>query len=106
MALDQMLVEIRTAPASSLLPDLPVGEHPFADDIAWAQGDITKSADGMTPESMGQAYYEALLVNRNAAWTDWLAKRTCTVRARYYSRSAPRIWRARIRCRACSKKRD
>jgi uncharacterized protein len=75
VALDQLLTEIRTASASSLLPDLAVSEHPFADDIAWAQGDIAKSGDDMTPESMGKAYYEALLVNRNAAWTDWLANR-------------------------------
>ena len=75
VALDQMLTEIRTAPAGSLLPDQPVGEHPFADDIAWAEGDIARSGDDMTPESMGQAYYEALLVNRNAAWTEWLVKR-------------------------------
>jgi uncharacterized protein len=75
IALDQLLTEIRTAPASSLLPNQPVGEHPFADDIAWAQGDISRSGDDMTPESMGQAYYDALLVNRNAAWTDWLVKR-------------------------------
>ena len=38
VALDQLLVEIRTAPASSLLPDLPVGEHPFADDITSGAG--------------------------------------------------------------------
>ncbi len=75
IALNQLLTEIRTAPANSLLPDLAPSEHPFADDIAWAQGDISKSGDDMTPESMGQAYYDALLVNRNAAWTEWLAKR-------------------------------
>ena len=75
VALDQMLTEIRTAPASSLRPDQPVGEHPFADDIAWAQGDMSRAGEGMSPESMGQAYYDALLVNRNAAWTDWLVRR-------------------------------
>lgn len=75
IALDQLLAEIRSAPAGSLLPEQPAGEHPFADDIAWAQGDIERSGDDMTPESMGQAYYDALLVNRNAAWTEWLVKR-------------------------------
>jgi uncharacterized protein len=75
IALDQLLAEIRTAPASSLLPEQPEGEHPFADDIAWAKGDMSRSADDMSPESMGQAYYDALLVNRNAAWTDWLVRR-------------------------------
>jgi uncharacterized protein YbaP (TraB family) len=75
IALDQILTEIRTAPATSLLPDKVDGEVPFADDIAWAQGDISKTGEAMTPATMGQAYYEALLVNRNAAWTEWLANR-------------------------------
>jgi uncharacterized protein len=75
IALDQILTEIRTAPATSLLPDKVDGEPPFADDIAWAKGDISKTGEGMTPVTMGQAYYEALLVNRNAAWTEWLTKR-------------------------------
>jgi uncharacterized protein len=75
VSLNQILTEIRTAPATSLLPDDGSTEHPFADDIAWAQGDISKSGDDMSPDTMGQAYYEALLVNRNAAWTEWLAKR-------------------------------
>ncbi len=75
IALDQLLTEIRTAPASSLLPDQPEGEHPFADDIAWAKGDMSKAGKDLTPQSMGQAYYDALLVNRNAAWTEWLTKR-------------------------------
>jgi uncharacterized protein len=75
VALDQILTEIRTAPATSLLPDRVEGEIAFADDIAWARGDISKTGDDMSPATLGQAYYEALLVNRNAAWTDWLAKR-------------------------------
>jgi uncharacterized protein len=75
VALDQILTEIRTAPATSLLPDKVDGEPPFADDIAWAKGDISKTGGEMSPATMGQAYYEALLVNRNAAWTEWLAKR-------------------------------
>ena len=75
VALNQMLTAIRIAPASSLLPDTSDGEHPFADDIAWAKGDVSKMAEGSDPESMGPDYYQALLVNRNAAWTEWLAKR-------------------------------
>jgi uncharacterized protein len=75
IALDQILTEIRTAPATSLLPDQAEGDIPFADDIAWAKGDISKTGDDMSPDTMGQAYYDALLVNRNAAWTEWLAKR-------------------------------
>lgn len=75
VALNQMLSEIRTAPASSLVPDADPDEHPFADDIAWSKGDLSRVSDGLDPQSMGQAYYEALLVKRNAAWTDWLTKR-------------------------------
>jgi uncharacterized protein YbaP (TraB family) len=75
IALDEMLTEIRTSPATSLLPDKPETEAPFADDIAWAKGDISGIGKDMTPESMGKAYYKALLVDRNTAWADWLQKR-------------------------------
>ena len=77
VALNEMLSEIRTSSPTSLLPDAEqsVDAAKFADDIEWAQGDIRKIGDDMTPESMGDAYYRALLVNRNAAWTQWLAER-------------------------------
>jgi uncharacterized protein len=75
VALNQMLADIRTAPAYSLLPDAGIDNHPFADDIAWSKGDLSSIRVGTDPESMGQDYYAALLVNRNAAWTEWLAQR-------------------------------
>lgn len=75
IALNQMLTDIRTAPNSSLLPDAPIEEHRFADDIAWSKGDLTYVSVGTDPQSMGQDYYDALLVNRNAAWTTWLTQR-------------------------------
>jgi uncharacterized protein YbaP (TraB family) len=75
VALNEMLTGIRTAPAMSLLPLKPLDEHPFADDIAWAKGDLSLVGKDLTPESLGTAYYRALLVDRNAAWTIWLEER-------------------------------
>ncbi len=75
IALNELLTEIRTAPASSLLPVQTEEAHSFADDIAWAKGDISQIGAEMSPESMGAAYYRVLLVDRNAAWTTWLEDR-------------------------------
>jgi uncharacterized protein len=75
IALNEMLTEIRTAPALSLLPDQPLGEHRFAEQIAWAKGDVSKVSDGLTPDVLGPAYYRVLLVDRNKAWTEWLEQR-------------------------------
>jgi uncharacterized protein len=75
IALDEMLTDIRTAPAFSLLPDQPLSEHRFAEQIAWAKGDVSKVSDGLTPEILGPAYYRVLLVDRNKAWTEWLEQR-------------------------------
>lgn len=78
-ALDGMLDSIRTSMTASLVPDTspidPGSEQGLDDDIGWAKGDISKIGKDMTPESMGAAYYKALLVDRNAAWTEWLQKR-------------------------------
>ncbi len=75
ISLNEMLTEIRTAPDASLLPIPLEGEQDFADDIAWAKGDVASVGVDMTPESLGAAYYRALLVDRNAAWTKWLDER-------------------------------
>jgi uncharacterized protein len=75
VSLNEMLTEYRTSPNASLLPDPKANEHPHADDIAWAKGDISKIGDDMTPKSMGSGYYRVLLVDRNAAWTEWLQAR-------------------------------
>jgi uncharacterized protein len=75
ISLNEMLTEIRTAPSASLLPTPLEGEQDFADDIAWAKGDVESVGADMTPETLGAAYYRALLVDRNAAWTKWLDER-------------------------------
>jgi uncharacterized protein len=75
VSLDQMLDEIRLSTADSLHPEKVADDPPFADDIAWAKGDISGIAKDMNPATMGPAYYKALLYDRNAAWTEWLVKR-------------------------------
>jgi uncharacterized protein len=75
VSLDVMLTQIRTTPADSLLPGQASDYVPFADDIAWAKGDISKITRGTGPESLGTEFDRALLLNRNTAWTDWLVKR-------------------------------
>lgn len=75
VALDEMLTQIRTSPAASLLPDAPTEESRFDDEIAWAKGEVEKVANDLTPEILGPAYYRVLLVDRNKAWTEWLDQR-------------------------------
>ncbi len=75
VSLDQMLTEIRTAEAISLKPVPNAKEVQYADDIAWAKGDISNVGNEMSPATMGPAFYKALLVDRNRAWTGWLKKR-------------------------------
>lgn len=47
----------------------------YSDDHAWARGDAERMANGMSPEDMGQAFYKALLFDRNANWVVWLEDR-------------------------------
>jgi uncharacterized protein len=75
IALDELLTEIRTAPNASLLPTNDSKAEMFADDIAWAKGDVGSIGAELTSENMGDAYYRVLLTDRNAAWTKWLESR-------------------------------
>lgn len=78
IALDGMLTDIRLANQGSLVPaDNPVDPDAenLADDVAWAKGDLSGIGKDLQPDTMGPAYYKALLVDRNTAWTEWLQKR-------------------------------
>jgi uncharacterized protein len=75
VSLDVMLTQIRSTPAESLLPNQASAYIPFADDIAWAKGDISKIGRGTGPESLGTEFDRALLLNRNTAWAEWLTNR-------------------------------
>ncbi len=75
IALNDLLTEIRTAPAASLLPVKDSKAAMFDDDIAWAKGEVSAIGADLTPENMGEAYYRVLLTDRNAAWTAWLEAR-------------------------------
>lgn len=78
IALDGMLDGVRLGYQGSLVPDEtpkdPDSQN-LADDIGWAKGDLSLVGKDLKPGTLGPAYYKALLVDRNTAWTDWLTKR-------------------------------
>lgn len=52
------------------------GETDWSNEHNWAQGKLEEmSVTEMKEEPLGEAMYQVLLVDRNRAWTDWLAAR-------------------------------
>lgn len=51
------------------------GANSAAMDKAWVKGDVAALADGFTREALGEELYTLLILNRNNAWSDWIADR-------------------------------
>ncbi len=47
----------------------------YSDDIAWAKGDLSVAEVGLTKDDLGEGFYQILITDRNAAWTEWLVDR-------------------------------
>jgi uncharacterized protein len=56
---------------------LDLGDY-LADDHDWAKGNAEALQRGLSPEELGQAFYQVLLVDRNRAWSNWIAARMDT----------------------------
>lgn len=77
VSLDQMLTAYRTAVNRSLVPTTEAEKvSADADNFAaWANGEADKMAIDTKPENIGKAYYKALILDRNKAWSIWLKSR-------------------------------